>query len=95
MTRRSADSQAAKAARPVNRGGRPKRARTDAGLLAALAAAGSLSALATRLGVSVGAISQWSRIPEKDVARVAEAYSLSRHALRPDLFDATDLPIVA
>lgn len=91
MTRRSADSAAAKAVR--NRGGRPKNLRSDPGLAAVIQAAGSLSALASGLGVSVGAVSQWTYVPAKDVDRIATKYGLTRHALRPDLFAADDSPI--
>ena len=79
-----------------NKGGRPKRVRTDPGMLALLQRAGTFTKLAKRLGVSVGAVSQWEMVPEKDVARLCAVYpSLSPHMLRPDLFDASNARIHA
>jgi hypothetical protein len=74
-------------------GGRPLRSRTDAGVIAAIAAAGSLGALARIAGVTSGAVSVWTHVPERVLQNVADGLSISRHALRPDLFDAQDQPI--
>lgn len=67
--------------------GRPQRNRTDAGLLAAIEAAGTMSRLAAVCGVSPGAASHWRNIPEQHVEAVAFTFSIDRHTLRPDLYD--------
>jgi DNA-binding transcriptional regulator YdaS (Cro superfamily) len=56
------------------------------GLKEAIRAAGSKSALAQRLRVTRGAISQWTRIPVERVAAVEKATGIPRCRLRPDLF---------
>lgn len=48
---------------------------------------GRLTTLAEALGVYPSAISQWSQVPAERVPAVAQATGLSRHDLRPDLFD--------
>lgn len=81
------------APKPKNLGGRPKKSRTDPGLVAAIAAAGSLGVLARIAGVTVGAVSIWERVPAKAVDAVAAQLQIARHTLRPDLFDAADTRI--
>jgi hypothetical protein len=71
----------------VRKGGRPKRARPDAGLLVVIALAKTISNLAALLGVSVGAVSQWAMVPSRHVATLANTYKISPHAIRPDLYD--------
>lgn len=58
----------------------------DAGLQEAIRAAGGISALARRLGVSQPSISEWSRIPAERVAAVEAVTGIARGVLRPDLF---------
>lgn len=58
----------------------------DPGLAAAIEAAGSGRELGRRLGLSGGAIAQWTRVPSERVAEVEAATGVPRHRLRPDLF---------
>lgn len=87
------DSEPSSAPPRKRAGGRPLRARTDPGVLAAIDAAGSIGALAAKAGVTTGAVSVWKRVPGYLVSTVASALNLSRHQLRPDLFDRDDQPI--
>lgn len=45
-------------------------------------------ALSLRLGLSRGAVSQWSRVPPEHVIPVSEAtgYKVTPHQIRPDLY---------
>ena len=54
----------------------------------ALKAAGGLTLLATQLGITPQAISQWLRVPAVRVLEVEKAVrgSVSRHDMRPDLY---------
>lgn len=70
--------------------GRPTKRRADAGLRAALEAAGSVSAIATLLGITPSAVTQWPRLPAQHVDVVAQTYRLARRTLRPDLYDDAD-----
>lgn len=79
--------------KPKNRGGRPKRIRADAGLAAAIDAAGGVGILAAIAGVTTGAVSIWKRVPAKAVEKIATRLHLARHTLRPDIYDAFDQPI--
>lgn len=76
-----------------NVGGRPKRHRTDPGLVQAIETAGSVGALAEIAGVTVGAVSIWARVPQKAIASISDRLHISRHRLRPDLYDPDDHPI--
>ena len=60
----------------------------DEALKRALKAAGGLTLLATQLGITPQAISQWLRVPEVRVLEVEKAVrgSVSRHDMRPDLY---------
>jgi DNA-binding transcriptional regulator YdaS (Cro superfamily) len=58
----------------------------DRDLKEAIRVAGSKNALAQRLGVTRGAVSQWTRIPVKRVPAVERATGIPRCRLRPDLF---------
>jgi len=53
----------------------------------AIERAGSVKALADAAGVKPQAISQWRRIPSDRVVRISEATGMSRHELRPDLYE--------
>jgi post-segregation antitoxin (ccd killing protein)/DNA-binding transcriptional regulator YdaS (Cro superfamily) len=57
----------------------------DAGLAAAIEAAGGTSVLARRLGITSSAISQWRQVPADRVLAVETATGVPRHRLRPDL----------
>jgi TorA maturation chaperone TorD len=58
----------------------------EPGLNQAIRAAGGVSELARRLGISQPSVSNWERVPAERVASVAEATGLDRAELRPDLF---------
>jgi TorA maturation chaperone TorD len=58
----------------------------EPGLNQAIRAAGGVSELARRLGVSQPSVSNWERVPAERVASVAEATGIDRAELRPDLF---------
>jgi len=63
------------------------------GLELAIAAAGGVSALSRRLGVSQPAVSGWKRIPPDRVLAVEAITGISRTQLRPDLYAEAELPI--
>jgi TorA maturation chaperone TorD len=71
----------------------------DQGLDEAIRAAGGVSELARRIGISQPSVSNWERIPAERVIAVEQATNVSRAILRPDLFgealrssfDETDL----
>jgi len=46
---------------------------------------GGVNALATAIGVSHQAISQWREVPPKRVLAVEKAWGISRHIIRPDI----------
>ena len=52
----------------------------------AIRAVTTLSALADKIGVTRGAVSQWDRVPAEKIKQVSEATGLSYKVLRPDLF---------
>lgn len=56
----------------------------------AISRAGGQVALAQRLGIGQGAISNWihktKRVPAERVLAIEEATGVSRHELRPDLY---------
>ncbi len=58
----------------------------DLGLQEAIRAAGSVSELARRIGISQPSISSWERIPAERVLPIESATGISRSILRPDLF---------
>jgi TorA maturation chaperone TorD len=59
----------------------------DPGLEAAINAAGGISELARRLGISQPSVSNWNRIPSERVLSVEAATNVSRAILRPDLYN--------
>lgn len=65
---------------------RMKTKKLDAGLAAAIEAAGSRTELARRLGITPGAISQWKRIPIERVPDVEAVTGVKRSVLRPDFW---------
>lgn len=50
------------------------------------AKAGGVVALSKALGLSRGAVSQWSRVPVERVVAVERLTGISRAVLRPDVF---------
>jgi TorA maturation chaperone TorD len=60
----------------------------DHGLQQAIRAAGGVTALARRLGISQPSISNWSRVPAERVLAVEAATGTGRAILRPDLYEA-------
>lgn len=60
----------------------------DSGLHEAIRAAGSVSELARRIGISQPSVSNWDRIPAERVLTVESATGVNRAILRPDLFGA-------
>lgn len=60
----------------------------DQGLDQAIRAAGSVSELARRLGISQPSVSNWDKIPAERVLSVEAATGVARSVLRPDLFGA-------
>jgi TorA maturation chaperone TorD len=63
----------------------------DLGLQEAIKAAGSVSELARRIGISQPSVSSWDRVPAERVVSVESATGVSRAVLRPDLFTATSM----
>lgn len=76
-----------------NVGGRPKKARTDRGLVEAIDKAGGIGNLAVIAGVTTGAVSIWHRVPEKAVDAISAQLNIPRHTLRPDLYDPAGVRI--
>ncbi|MGZ5835026.1 MAG: molecular chaperone TorD family protein [Xanthobacteraceae bacterium] len=58
----------------------------DSGLQEAIRAAGTVSELARRIGISQPSVSSWDRIPSERVLAVETATGVDRAILRPDLF---------
>jgi TorA maturation chaperone TorD len=58
----------------------------DQGLQEAIQAAGGVSELARRLGISQPSVSNWDRVPAERVFAVETATGVARDVLRPDLF---------
>jgi TorA maturation chaperone TorD len=58
----------------------------DPGLEAAIDAAGGVSELARRLGISQPSVSNWTRIPSERVLSVEAVTNVPRTVLRPDLY---------
>jgi len=60
------------------------------GLQQAISAAGGLTELAQRIGISPPSVSNWTRVPAEHVVAVEAATSVARAALRPDLYSDLD-----
>ena len=58
----------------------------DGGLETAIRAAGGVSELARRIGISQPSVSNWARIPAERVLLVEAATQVDREVLRPDLY---------
>ena len=59
---------------------------SDPGLEEAIRAAGGITELARRIGISQPSVSNWSRIPAERVLSVEAATGVARAILRPDLY---------
>lgn len=59
---------------------------SDAGVKAAVKAAGSLRKLGHALGISHQTIALWKRVPDKYILRVEKVTGIDREQLRPDLY---------
>lgn len=59
----------------------------DEPLSKAIAAAGSVAALALKIGVTPQAVSAWDRVPAERAKDVEVATGVPRYELRPDLWD--------
>jgi TorA maturation chaperone TorD len=62
-------------------------AASDQGLEAAIRAAGGVTELARRIGLSQPSVSNWRRIPAERVLSVEAATGVARTVLRPDLYN--------
>src|SRR3954469_10489851 len=60
----------------------------DRGLSDAIQAAGGVSELARRVGISQPSISSWDKVPAERVLVVEAATGIDRKVLRPDLYEA-------
>jgi TorA maturation chaperone TorD len=60
----------------------------DSGLEEAIRAAGSVSALARKIGIAQPSVSNWNRVPADRVVSVESVTGVHRTVLRPDLFAA-------
>ena len=60
-----------------------------AGLGEAIRAAGGVTELARRIGISQPSVSNWSRVPADRVVAVEAATGVARAVLRPDLYAGT------
>ena len=58
----------------------------DPGLRLAIRAVGSITNLATLLGLTTQAICQWDAIPIQRVLEIEKITKIDRERLRPDLF---------
>ncbi len=58
----------------------------DEALERAIKAAGSQTELAARVGVKLGSLNNWRRVPVRRVLAVEHASGVPRHELRPDIY---------
>jgi TorA maturation chaperone TorD len=65
----------------------------DPGLEEAIRAAGGITELARRIGISQPSVSNWSRIPAERVIAVEAATGIERAVLRPDLYEPASSPL--
>ncbi len=64
----------------------------DPTLEALLTQRGAVTRIATALGISTAAVSQWRRVPEDRVAEVARALGIPPNAVRPDVAEPPEAP---
>jgi pyruvate kinase len=67
----------------------------DPALEALLAQRGAVTRIATALGISTAAVSQWKRVPDDRVGEVARALGVPPTAVRPDAATPAEAPIGA
>jgi TorA maturation chaperone TorD len=67
----------------------------DQGLDEAIRAAGGVTELARRIGISQPSVSNWERIPAERVLSVEAATGVARNVLRPDLFGVESVEVRA
>lgn len=60
------------------------------GLVKAIEAAGSATALAAKLGISQVAVTCWRNVPAARVVEVEIVTGVSRRELRPDLYEGME-----
>ena len=60
----------------------------DAGLQAAIKAAGGIRPLARMVGIKHPAVFHWTSIPIRHLLKIEKATGISREQLRPDIFKA-------
>jgi TorA maturation chaperone TorD/DNA-binding transcriptional regulator YdaS (Cro superfamily) len=65
----------------------------DHGLEEAIRAAGGITELARRIGISQPSVSNWERVPAPRVVAVEAATGIARAVLRPDLYDDPPAPL--
>jgi len=65
---------------------------TDPGLEEAIRAAGGVTELARRIGISQPSVSNWTRVPAERVLTVEAVTGVARAMLRPDLYDDSQKP---
>lgn len=58
----------------------------DEALRKAIKAAGTGNELASQLGITPQALSQWEKVPPLRVLEVEKATGIPRHELRPDIY---------
>src|SRR5208282_2030960 len=63
---------------------------SDQGLQEAIRAAGGVTELARRIGISQPSVSNWSQVPAERVLSVEAATGVARSTLRPDLYGEID-----
>jgi DNA-binding transcriptional regulator YdaS (Cro superfamily) len=70
-----------------------KRAPRLDGLEQAIAAAGSMTALAMALGVTPQSVAGWVQVPAERCLAVEAATGIPRHVLRPDIYGPPPGPL--
>lgn len=66
---------------------------SDPGLEMAIRAAGGITELARRIGISQPSVSNWSRVPVERVPSVEAATGIARAILRPDIYGGSSSPL--
>src|ERR1700742_3397726 len=64
----------------------------DPGLSEAIQAAGGVSELARRIGISQPPVSNWDKVPAERVLAIEATTGVSRKVLRPDLYQEPEAP---
>lgn len=66
----------------------------DQGLDQAIRAAGGVSALARKIGISQPLLSNWTKVPAERVVSVEDITGIDRATLRPDLYGLRDISVI-